>query len=204
MKLTIMNAWNVLALGIFLNSQLAGQELRRIPTLPQLLGEDTKKEADLTLADLEKIFRNHKAELFSEVPNVWKFGVLGNWCDALKKQPKAHDLQPMLLKEIGNQKAIDREPVGWDEIAVIGRGGDVGLLMECVIGISGEAGFNQVFESVVTEDNPAKLKILLLQVNRRGERAKYNSIVETRLKTLQSPRLKEVIAAYLKTATTGK
>lgn len=204
MKLLITNSWNLLAFSVFLSAQLAAQELRKIPTLPQLLREEAKREADLIHADLKNFFNTRKAELFSEDFNMKNFLLLQELCEDLKKISEGKEFQPLLLREISAQKAIDRPPVGWDEIMISGHGGAIGLLMDCVIDITGEAGFNEIFDSVVTSEDPVKLKILLAQIAIRRERTKYDPILDMKLKRLQSPRLKEVVDAHLKAATIEK
>lgn len=198
MNFYIINAGILLVLGGLTCAQSAEQPA---PWRIELL---VGKETAIGKADLENLLLNRKTELFSEIPDARKFGLLDQLCNKLKSIPEGKDLQPLLLKEISTLKAINRPPVGWDEILILGRGGDVGVLMDCVISMSGEEGFNQIFDSLATADDPVKLKILLLQIAIRKERAKYDPILEMKLKTLQSPRLKEVIEAHLKTVATEK
>ena len=206
MNLNIMNSAILLVIGIVTASHAAAQETLKLPPSPlQLLGDKTaSRKADLKLADLENILRNHKAEIFSADLDRKKFSLLLELCQKLKEIPEGKELQPLLLKEISAQKVIERPPVGWDEILVSGHGGSVGLLMECVIAISGEMGFNQIFHSVVEAKNPVKLKILLLQIAIRRERANYDPILVAKLESLELPQLKEVIEAHLTAAATEK
>ena len=202
-----MNSAILLAIGIVTASHVAAQDTLKLPPSPlQLLGDKTATHAeDLKLADLENILRIHKTEIFSADLDKKKFSLLMELCQKVKEIPEGKELQPLLLEEISKQKAIEqRPPVGWDEILVSGYGGSVGLLMECVIAISGEAGFNQIFDAVVEAKDPVKLKILLLQISIRRERAKYDPILAVKLKTLESPQLKEVVDAHLKAAATEK
>ena len=185
---------------------LAAQETPKLPPTPLqlLIDKDASREADLKLGDIENLLRNHRRELFSDDLDMKKFSLLRKLCEDLKKIPEAKELQPLLLKVISDQKAIDRPPVGWNEILVAGFGGGIGLLMDCVIGISGAAGFNQIFDSVVNAQDPVKMKILLVQVAIRNERAQCDPIVGMKLKTIHSRRLEEVVDAHLKAAATAR
>jgi hypothetical protein len=86
----------------------------------------------------------------------------------------------------------------------LGYGGEVGLLMDCVIGISGEEGFNKLLDTMVAAEDPVKLKILVLQISIRNERPKYDPILKLKLKHLKSPRLKKVIEDHLAAASAEK
>lgn len=206
MKLNIVNAGFLFVIAILKVDHAAGQEASILPPTPLQLIVDNgaRQRAALGTKDLQILLQNHKTELFSQDYDIKKFSLLRELCEELQKSPQGKDFEPILLKEISDQKAIDRPPLGWDEIMMSSYGGGIGLLMESVIAITGEAGFNRIFDSVVTAEDPVKLKILLAQIVIRGERAKYDPILEIKLKSLQSLRLKEVIDVHLNTATTEK
>ncbi len=206
MNSKITRAGILFAFGILMVGHATPEDTSKLPpsSLQLLLARVPGQVADLKLVDIEDLLRNHKREIFSEDYDKKKFYLLGDLCESLEKNPQGKDLLPLLLKEITSQKAVDCPPVGWDEIMVSGKGGGIGLLMKCVLAISGEAGFNQIFDSVVSAENPVKLNILLIQVNIRGERAKYDPVLKMKLQTLQSAQLKAVIDAHLKDAVTKK
>lgn len=200
MKASILNIFTV-SIGLSTVGILAAEDAPKLPPTPlQLLADkNADRKADLTLSDLKDLFENHKSELFSDKPDdLRKFGLLREWCDSLRQQPDAVELQPLILAEIVARKAVDRKPEGWDEIAILGHGGDVGLLMGCVVDISKEQGVEKILDLIVRAEDPAKLKILLKQLDILQLRAKYDPIVDARLKSLGSQSLTAAAESYRK------
>ncbi|BCU77913.1 hypothetical protein [Luteolibacter sp. LG18] len=166
--------------------------------LQLLLDKNADHRADLTLAELQTLLKDHPSDLFSDPPEFKRFVRLLAWCQEVMKQPRAEELLPLILKEVEARNALDRKPVGWDEIAIFGQGGDVGLLIGCVIEISGTKGFQKVLDIVVAADDLPKLKVLLKRVEVLSDRKPYDLLVEAKLGAFKSGRLKEAAERHLK------
>ena len=166
------------------------------PRLYDALGDAGGNLSKLDIEGLRTLLANSKAKLIGSAHDKLKFMALQEFCYLVKNRPdKAGILNDLVSLIKATPAPINDQPKDWDKIAMILRGGSVGLLMECALDIGGEKAFETIFTECIRVDDSAKLKALLNQVVFRNEVDKYKPLLRTKVKSLEIQ--KEVIERFI-------
>jgi hypothetical protein len=164
-----------------------------------ILKQENLQEDGLTVKEFKMIFEKYGYLLDGGIKDVSEFLTMKDLCDAIKANNNKHELNDFLLDAFKNVKPLNGKAEFWPEYLVTTSGGRAGLLADCLLDISEEKNFNEMFSYCTKTNDALKMNSLLTAISKNGRESavKYNKLILPMMKTVKDKNITELVENFL-------
>jgi hypothetical protein len=163
-------------------SQVPSLPGRNAPTLQVILKKHGLAD-EPSAEELGKVFRDDKGSFISGEIDSSNFYTLEAFCQLLLKTERGSDMVDQLIPEISSCVPDFRNEIdNWGQAAIRSSGGEMGLLMNCVLDLAGVEGLDKIYQILLKNGDFSRMRILFEKsVPARLADVKFREYLEARL-----------------------
>jgi len=158
---------------------------------------DGTQQTPATAEEINSILARFGNRLLRGDDGINNFTSLSSFCNLIVNSPDGKTALPRLyaaLKDLSPPKLRLDDQMDWEQHLVRVRGGRLGLVIDCILNVSGREGFEQIVQMFERQNEPDKMRILFERVVGRAD---FESYVQT-WESLKSQAQEAETAARLK------
>lgn len=172
------------------------QDLLPTSRLDDILKAKKMERAKLDSKEISRIISENKSELYGKMNEVSKFLTLSDLCEIIRNLPEKNDLPATLLREYETVTPLQGEPENWNEVIVKSGDGALGLIVGCLLEISGNEAFDKMVEIAQEKDDLSRMKVIFNRIRNSDDRKEYLKKIQARIDNSKSEEMNKLLREY--------